>query len=101
MVEGAYAVSAKTPLGLKQGTLRLVRGVEGDAAALDVPGVRVTLSTVELDEESGVFRLAGAIRHLLGSVPFACEGRVEGDVLTARGESPVGAISITGRRSAR
>lgn len=99
MLEGAYRLSAQTPVGKKTGRAAFVRGENGGMRVrLEISGVKVKLSSARIAGDT--FELAGtASVPLFGDLPFSCSGAVDGNALSAEARSGDVSIKIAGERA--
>jgi hypothetical protein len=99
LIDGTYAVEARTPLGSKSGTLVLAS--DGDACTADLT---VAGKTKRLDGvlEGDVATFGGSVKlpFPFGRLDFTLSGGVVGDVLTGICSTKKFSFDVSGRRIA-
>lgn len=89
-ITGTYAVSVKTPIGLKRGSIDLRASRSSNdacrlAVSIHVAGLKFMIKQATYDGNN--IAVQGSVRHIMGSLPFDCTGRIEGDRLIASASS--------------
>lgn len=101
MLNGTYKISGETPLGKKDGTLKLSGAEEGGKGALKaevkIDGIGIKVKSASYDGDS--FKIEGEASVLVAKIEFTCKGKVSGDKVKARASSEGQGIDLTGTRA--
>lgn len=99
MIDGTYAVEAKTPLGVQQGTLVLSTDQDVCNAELNLAG---KTAHAQGDVQGDAVTFTGSIKlpFPIGSVDYVLSGTVEGDALQATFSAKKFTFDVTGTRVA-
>ena len=94
MISGKYAITMKTPLGPKNGTLTL--SSEGDqlSGMLEIMGQKNALSNGRMI--GNVCEFTGEIKTMMGKISFSVRGTIEDGKLNAVAETKSGKMEING-----
>lgn len=96
MVDGTYAITIKTPMGLKKGELTLSGkdGVlTGKISALGKDN-EITPGTYDNDQ----FAFSGELKTAVGKLAYELNGTVDGDTLSAVAKTKKGELILKGTR---
>lgn len=97
MVDGTYAISMRTPLGLHEGSVVLSSLGDALSANISINGVGSMRQNGSCSGDE--FQLSGSIKlFLLGRVNFDISGLVAGDTLKATCATNKGTFDIMGSR---
>lgn len=96
MIDGTYSALMKTPMGMKKGDLVLEEKDGMLNGKMIFMGKENPISGQAAEGDH--FHFEGVLQTAVGRIPFACDGTVAGDVLTASVQSGKGNFGIRGTR---
>ena len=98
MISGTYAITMKTPMGVKKGEMLLVEENGALSGKLTVKDKINPFEGGSVDGDS--FHFSGTLQSAMGKMDYECTGKVNGDALEASAVAKRGTLTITGTRKA-
>ncbi len=98
MVSGTYRAQVNTPIGTKEGTLKLEEHDGALSGLLYVLGGDAPIQNGVVDAD-GNLSFSGTLQvPFIGALPFTFEGTHEGDSISGTAVTKMGAIGVSGSR---
>ncbi len=97
---GQWDIVVDTPIGLKDGSVVMQQGKDGElAGALTLFDKTTPFLEASYDGEVLYFR--GKIKFAIFSIPYEATGKLDGDSVVAVADTKMGKMEIVGKRSSK
>lgn len=96
MIDGVYAISMETPMGMEKGTLTLIDEAGVLHGTVKTGGSASPFASGQTDGQR--FSFSGILRKSIFKIAYRASGEVIGDTLTAEADTKYGKFIIRGKR---